>query len=441
MSGRHAAFLAFSDWMGRLREQRVPVVQLRAKPVEERSAFEGDFDLICDPAAFASVVELALRACIAHGTSAVVDQSSPYKRRINFGDGHPDDTIVAELWPHAELRTVDGRNRVAAVRWSDLRPYVTSSGQLPEAILGLLYIGHLHHKRKDLRAAEVLSRLEALQATLAARDDPMSSRTSAILDPLLREEPDLPAAHRAAVTALTECGVRIRPLTRATPTRVRRAVARRTRRTARPAMVPVVGPDGVGKTALVASVERGAVAEGRRVGHLVFKSIFRDAIPVRLLLRAARLRDRHTHDRTKRNLMEERHPHVVMISALTRWPLVRRRWARSDGHAADLVLVDRYFWDYLLVLRDPSVAARPITAHRAYAAVVPRPEQAIVLGCSTAVIHQRKQELSAEAIDALYRSYCRHIVSRRVPRTLLLSTEIDLGTTGARTVRFLRDGV
>jgi hypothetical protein len=437
MPDRNAAFLAFADWLHRLREQRLPFAQLRTKSLDELTAFQGDFDFIYDPAAFQRIVEAALQACIAHGAAAMVEQTSPYKRRIHFITDHPDEAILAELWPHAELRKPDDRNRVCAVPWRELAPFATPEGELPDAILGLLYVGHLHHKRKDLQAVEVVNRLRALEGSLAAQDDEGAVRTAEILVLLRNEPPDLQAAQRQAVAALGERGVRIRPLSRLSPDRIRRGLARRVRRPTRTSVVPVVGPDGVGKTALIGTVETLAAASGLRVGHFVFKSTFRDAIPVRLLLRAARRRDQHTHDRTKRNLLEERHPHVVLGSALVRWPRVRAGLQQGSYRATQVVLVDRYFWDYLFRLRDAETAVRPIRAHRAYAAILPRPERAVILGCSTAVIHERKQELSAEAIDILYRSYCRHVAVRRVPKTLLLSTEVDLPTSGARVVRFL----
>jgi hypothetical protein len=435
--GRDDAFCAFTTWLQRL-EKSLSVIMLRPKAIDPDSAFDGDFDFVADPAALPRIIAAARDAATECRTAIEVDQRRPYKTTLRFLTLDVNVSIVAEVWPHAELRA-DGA--VSAVPWKAIDRMRDADGNAPSSLLALLYLGHLQHKRKDLRSPEVRSRLALLDTQLGEQDPPTDEDVRDVVTRLIEDPDALPAAAGDAVTALRRRGIRIERLPRLTPRRIRDAVNRRLPGRGGLHLVPVVGPDGVGKTALGDAIQNAPGMADAHIERFVFKKVFRDAVPVRLLLRWSLRRDRRSGGKTARNLLEERHPHVVLLSAILRWP---RLWAgravrvRRSGRS-ELVLIDRWFWDYLLRVRASGVAPRPVAAQRVYRRLIPRTERVVILTCPTEVIHQRKQELSAQGISALYEQYMEHLTATRVPRTLILSTELPLDSEHAELIQFLRN--
>ena len=95
------------------------------------------------------------------------------------------------------------------------------------------------------------------------------------------------------------------------------------------------------------------------------------------------------------------------------WPLIITssigRFLREPGRPT--IVVDRYFWDYLVKVR------HPMRLHHAYrvkrlSKLVPEPRKAVVLCCKFETLNSRKNELRPEAVDFLYDFYCEQIAQQ-----------------------------
>jgi thymidylate kinase len=435
MTDRAAALAAFTAWLDLLKSSGAPLVQLRPRSMDAVGAFEGDFDYIADPDAFVDMIEAAREVCIDHGVAIEVKQDAAHKRVLRFWADPPSRSrITVELWPHAELRLGDGR--VGAVQWAELTPIWEAEGRIPDAVLGLIYATHLHHKREDLRNVEVRHRLGLLEASLnKAGDEP----ARAVIAGLRSGEMCPKDASRASLAALQDWGIEARVLpfgrVRRLGSRVSARLPSRSRRRAR--IVPILGPDGSGKTTMISALQQSHAGKTRYT-HFVFKHLFRRSFVFRVLYRLAARRAKADGlpMGPVKNGVDEGHPHLLMLLCLARWPVVRAKLIRAEGPQGT-VLVDRWFWDYLLRPRDPDFGAAHIPATRVYRRLIPMTDRAVVLVCPPAMLVARKQDLSEHAIEAIYRLYSDQIAASRSGSVLLLPTVVSPERSAAHLVSYI----
>lgn len=100
-------------------------------------------------------------------------------------------------------------------------------------------------------------------------------------------------------------------------------------------------------------------------------------------------------------------------------------------------LVDRFFWDYMLRLRQVSRVPRRIGFYGVVSRCLPKPDSSIVLVCDDGLLKHRKDELTTMAIDALYRVYCEQIAIHRIPHVLMLSTRCPIEKSLVKAKLFL----
>jgi hypothetical protein len=124
----------------------------------------------------------------------------------------------------------------------------------------------------------------------------------------------------------------------------------------------------------------------------------------------------------EQNLIDERLTPLMLMIARARWPIAaHRRRVRAGGKRP--VLVDRYFWDYLLKLREAGRPPRRIAGYRLFSAILPFSRRAVILICPVDAMLARKQELSRSAIEALYAVYCDQVARTGLDQTLVQSTD------------------
>jgi hypothetical protein len=416
-------FRAFQATIDQLQAMHA-VVLLRPREISPEIAFDGDYDFLFDPDRFADIVAGAVVQCRRHGVSLTIEQHAPYKRRICFICDDPERRIQIELWPHAELTVSNGRSRLLAViPWQNARPFLVESGPhlaLEPAAAAAIYLTHLHHKQKSLSSPEVQRRLAYYEDSLSRSGGEVAAGLLGTIRALRSGSADLEKANVQASAALARMGVRVRilrmaPLLQRVRRHLTQAVAGRNGMALSP--VPVLGPDGSGKTAIIS-----ALSDRAGVGTLRFKNVFRTS----LLYKGLRLVRRRSADRPRsaRNLVDERMAQAMLIIALLRWaPLIVSRLVRRCLRGRSEIVVDRYFWDYLARIRSTDARPSRISGYRLFSELIPTPHRVVVLCCGLETLYSRKQELSASAVDYIYDLYCDQIVRNRVKHALMLSTE------------------
>lgn len=416
-------FRAFKATIDQLQAMHA-AVSLRPREINMRAAFDGDYDFLFDPDRLAEIIAATVAQCRRFGVSAVIEQHAPSKRRIYFICDDPERRIQIELWPHAELSLSNGSaGSLAAIPWKSARPFFVTSDRhlaLRPPVAAAIYITHLHHKQKSLSSPEVQRRLAYFEDALSRPDAGSDEGLLGTIQALRARTADLKRANMQACSALLRMGVPVRIL-RLAPRlqRARRHLARAVAGKDGVAFtpVPVLGPDGSGKTALIR-----ALADRGRFRALKFKNVFRASLVYRGSLS---LKARNANaPRLARNRMDESMAQAILTIALLRWwPLVIPRVIRRYFRGGPATVVDRYFWDYLVKVRGAEAQPWRIAGHRLFSKLVPAPHKAVVLCCGLDTLYSRKQELSAAAIDCLYDLYCDQIARKRVKHVLMLSTD------------------
>jgi hypothetical protein len=140
-----------------------------------------------------------------------------------------------------------------------------------------------------------------------------------------------------------------------------------------------------------------------------------------------RFKERYAHTSHKaKNLIDENMLRPILAVALLRWwPVIITssigRYLRGPGRPT--IVVDRYFWDYLVRVRQADAPPSRVSGYNVVSKLVPEPSKAVVLCCKVATLNSRKNELRPEAVDFLYDFYCEQIARNRVKRVLALSTD------------------
>jgi hypothetical protein len=376
----------------------LPWVLLRPRPIDDATAFDGDFDFLIDARQFGGILDAVFAACRNEGVSFIVRRQSTFKRQIELLDPSRG-RITLELWPHAELRISAGHGHLtrAAIGYASYRD--TPQNDRP-SLLAALFIGHLHHKRKDPGADLVGIRIDHFlaQAQLAPelRDALLNLKAGAY---------SLDQAHACALAY-----IRARRIAVGSPSRV---LAARMLQTARQALawptlrsIAVVGPDGSGKSALIDSVRKSP--SGKRFRFQRFKRFFR-----RPLFYWRQSKPRNVRDEELLWLIL---PVAWVYFSLSRW---LTGWRKP-------VILDRWFYDYFArPMRSEHQPLQRIAAYGLCTALAPTPHRLVIATCSGATVRQRKTEMSEESIERLYTLYVDQVARARIPATLFCHTGIS----------------
>ncbi|OZI63096.1 hypothetical protein [Bordetella genomosp. 11] len=389
---------------------RIPCVMLRPRDTAGDGIFQGDFDFLIDEARFDEILRAVFSLCQAAGVSFVLRQSAPFKRQVELLDDSGR-RVTIEMWPHAELRTRGERGRLsrAGVAYT---AYERLDARGREELLAALFLLHLHHKGKDLRDALVRDRL----AYFADRVGAVPGLRDA-MNGLLAGTMEMDAAHQAATAFLRARGI---PITSPTAIALKRLAWRARRVLHWPAgdTTAVIGPDGSGKTALMDGIESSPL--GKRFRFRRFKRLFRKPL--------------FYWGSEPRNVRDEKRLWLILPVAWAAFSLMQlfTGWRRP-------LILDRYFYDYFVrnVRLNSQGDFRRIAAYDLCTALAPRPRRLIVASCTPAIIHQRKQEMSQEAIAALYEMYLDQVRRSRVPSTLFCYTGARPELSGRQVLHFL----
>lgn len=411
------AYRAFTTWR---RGLDAYAYLLRPRIMDPNTAHIGDFDYLFDPANVEIIYRKALDAASECGSGVSLDQAAPHKRVINFG--YPDSyRIKCELWPWAEM-SGPGSQRFT-LGWADLEQ-VRGSSETFKTTLALIYLTHLHHKSKSLDADEVQWRLQQYLGELSGSDCTETERAHRTFRDLTEGFICTATANRIALQELRNIG--LRPKRYKLPSRLaRRALTTSKRRSlARTRIVPVVGPDGVGKTSVIGAYTTGNFRP--EATSLRYKTLFRKLGLFRAIYQAnQKLADRgvDTFGTTKSNLIDERISPLVVLSTLPTYCLLTFwvtiiRLLRKDH----IVLMDRYFWDYLILPRSSTGQLARIRSARALLQATPRASLAVVLVAPPKSIRSRKEELDEPTIGSIYDHYLYCFARGRAIRLAIVPT-------------------
>ncbi|WP_271273251.1 hypothetical protein [Aliamphritea hakodatensis] len=161
-------------------------------------------------------------------------------------------------------------------------------------------------------------------------------------------------------------------------------------------IIPVIGPDGVGKTTLITAVQKKIAGNSH---YYRFKKLFRGSLGYQLNHFLTQLREGKGYDKNQHN---DQHGLKMMAIARRRYPDLLKQ-ARKAG---SYYFSDRFFHDYIIEnLRFDDKPAALRNQWQKLLEVSPNTHWFIQLDAPADVILSRKNELSAEDIDT-YREAC-----------------------------------
>jgi hypothetical protein len=418
-----AVLRSFLGALGEVAARRLPMTELRPRAKTALAALSGDYDYVVDPARLEDILAVFAAECLKNGVHLEYNSDFRNKRVLTICFG--EEAISVELWTRIELSGPGRRGPTHEIEGARLLGALARA-KTPEAanaLLAAIYVTHVVLKDKDMAGALQQERIAHFRASLTALPDPADpalARLRAVLDGMAEGRLDRPRAQAAALDYLAAQGVPV------ADRRLRRQVQRRLRRAwlLSDRIVPVLGPDGSGKTYFCENL---LASEPRRLMHLPFKKLFRNSKDYWILQRL--FSPRRTEPA---NVVDERLTAYIVLKSILTGGLLARRLRRGKKTA----VIDRYSWDYLFT--NLRTTARPPARGRLYAPLlplIPRPRRAIVMACSPERILERKQELDRERIVFLYDEY-RHIAARGLSRrTLFYNAEGPFDAECAR--RFL----
>jgi len=170
---------------------------------------------------------------------------------------------------------------------------------------------------------------------------------------------------------------------------------------ARIRLIPVVGPDGVGKTSLIEGV---MMDSQKKMGSFRFKKTFRVSPIYKLFLPILKYKLNKEVNKSidiGKSEIDDRYGNFVIFNAVLLFPLR----VIKNFFSKKFVFVDRYFYEYLfenvrLKLGKPKLR----DDWKFLLAFIPRTYMMVHLDAPSKLVLQRKQELDEEGISA-YREY------------------------------------
>jgi thymidylate kinase len=325
---------------GRLEQAGAPFVVLRQRRLDAATVYDGDYDFLIDDRVASSFLREMLDALIRSKRFFLLQSpAQPDARKYTFRvfESATGRHVTLEFW---KRYVIGGGPLPDALRWQDLDWAIARRApgyHLREEVSALLFVAHLQAKGKSLNTPLVVQRSRRYRSDLAhiAGRTGLADAALEILEGLESGALEVEEASRQALTLLAQAGGRRPARSRAIPRMVldhARAASRRlTQRT-----VAIMGPDGSGKSTLVAALIEHAAPGAAR--SRVFKHLFR-----RRLLYKVAMRARPGRGREQRNVWDER---MGPLLALLAAPAYVVELVRCRGRT---VVFDRYFYDFLMI--------------------------------------------------------------------------------------------
>jgi hypothetical protein len=399
----------FLEILGEVQARNLPIVELRPRSKSMEDVFSGDYDFVSTVEGLSAILPIFLTSCLKNGVHLEYNCDFRNKRVLRLTE--QGQSISTEIWTRIELSGGGALEHYQEIESSELINALSSSS-LPsrhEAILAAIYVTHVCHKKKNLKAELQRERMLHFREHLSSipygtgQADHAVEDLRGALDGMLSGDTSLPKANRAALDFLAGFGIV------ANDRRAYRFLHRRVRNAwlLSERIVPVLGPDGSGKSYFCQNV---VLLNPVHFTHFTFKKLFRNTKDYWLLQKILRKTPKEPA-----NIVDERMgTYIILKSLLFSIPL-----ARNLRKTSRVAVMDRFFWDYLFRnLRATDNLPKRMTLFRPILAIIPRPRKCVVMLCNVACILDRKQELDEGRIRFIFAEY-QHILELGYCRRVL----------------------
>lgn len=389
----HPTIAFFKQLLDTLAQKKIVMASLRYKPLEERVAFSGDYDFVTSETSVDAILGVLHTLATASGCNFVINRVKYGKIVISLFGRADADPVVLEIWTYLEVRFEKTLNYLF---WTDIEPHIVHDEEMGYALStefeALYYISHLKTKKKELTLPLIRERLAYYSDVLKEPYPQYREWYMALAaDSTLLEE-----IGTKANSILVEKGILFTQ-----QAREKAALAKRLRLQIsmhriysqwlrRIKIIPVVGPDGVGKTSIIEALKKRSRST---LKYYRFKNLFRHNFLYQL---TAPFLKRRLASRVEKNQYDDIYGAWLVTIASLRFPLLAlvtffgKRFFFSDRFFHDLILKDTRFPEKKAALRENWKALLKRT---------PRSFWFVQLDAPTTVVLSRKEELNGDAID------------------------------------------
>ena len=423
MTNRERLLKCFLEALEAIQSQELGLLELRPRTKSVEEIVMGDYDFVIDRFDLPRILRKFLNSALNHGVHVEVTYSTANKRIVTLIANR--NRVTIELWLNIELSSSSVNGRRLQYPGSQLLEIVKGNPQSELTFLAALYLTHLHLKLKDLREPLQRRRIQEFGAGLKYSPLEGADQLERMYDELTSSimsggEPNLLSANREVIAWLASKGLRSRKSGHsAVKTRLRRI-----RET--DIMIPIVGPDGSGKSYLAARLVSERPSSIRKFRYKRFFRNFEYGILVRLL--------NLFFPRDHANQIDEKLAGYLILKSVA---LSMFYGPKIKGKKSAL-LVDRYGWDYLLKgIRQEGRSPKRIMMVNFLKALIPQPRKCVVVAAKVETILCRKQELTAEKIEFIYGWYAKLAAEGRSRRFFFYNSEPGVDLSGSDVLDFV----
>lgn len=394
--------MVFKYFLNEVNKARLPLVLLRPREISESISYTGDYDFFIPPRFMDSLLILLHNVAIDTSSSFTINRRQYGKIDITLYSRLDNQSIALEIWnlltvkdPFKKTLRYIPSDKLESLLILDESNMLT----FPIEVEALYYLSHLYSVNKKLSTPLVIERLQYYIVSLEASE----SEYINIYRSLVNGEIDIKTAAHKANMELVETKVlkskndlkaRISDTllkVYSTLNRIKRKIFSYNH------SIPIIGPDGVGKTSLIKSVQE---KSNVKISFFKFKKTFRVSPFYKItyfLLSKVLQKEIGSIDKPGKIQVDDRFGNIVIYNAILLFPL---RWIRYL-FSKRIIFIDRYFNEYLLInsrWQTEKLALRK--DWRFLLKFIPRTYSIIHLDAPTEVILSRKAELDERGIEA-----------------------------------------
>lgn len=374
-----------------LQLNKIQLLPLRYKEINAEVAYTGDYDFLTSSEQLNAVLETIFSFATEYCFSFSIDRSKYGKTVVNIYNTNDEKSILLEIWTYLDLVAHDS---LKYIFFDDLEKYIVEDEQkasvLAIEIEALYYLLHLQSKNKSLETPLVIQRIQYYKNLTENNQflhqlyhalDTKSKTIQEVAHEAIRylKENKVLFTKREIEKFKQEQNIRILRAKRRIYVKLLKLLH----------IVPVVGPDGVGKSSIITKLKKSLP----RIKEYRFKSLFRHTILYsisRVFLK------RKLETKAAKNQYDDIFGGWIVKIAFLRYPLLILKSLFSQKY----LFIDRYFHDFIiqnLRLKDKEVSLR--TDWKRLLQYTPNSFGFIHLDAPTEVILSRKDELSKDAIE------------------------------------------